>query len=205
VKAPADALLIDLGGVLVALDWERMFASWSRDSGRPAEEIRRRFRFEDTYARHERGEIEAADYYAFLRKDLGLDLTDDQIAEGWGAIFAGEIPETLEMIREASRRVPTYLFSNTNHAHRSVWAGQFPNALAPFRKVFTSCELGLRKPERAAFEHIAREIGVPVQRILFLDDTPENVDGARAAGLQAALVRSPQDVRNALRPWLDAT
>lgn len=205
MKPAADALLVDLGGVLVALDWDRMFGSWARDSGKPAEEIRKRFRFEDTYERHERGEIEAADYYAFLRRDLGLDLSDEQIAAGWGAIFAGEIAETLELVRAASQRVPTYLFSNTNRAHQRVWTGLFPGALAPFRKIFASCELGLRKPERAAFERIAREIGVPVQRILFLDDTPENVEGARAAGLQAELVRSPQDVANALRPWLGAT
>ena len=199
-----EALLVDIGGVLIAIDWERMFARWSRDSGKPAAELRRRFRFEDTYARHERGEIAAAEYFAFLRKDLGVALADEELAAGWDAIFAGEIAATLALVREAAKRIPTYAFSNTNVAHKRAWDEHFPEALATFRRVFASCELGLRKPERAAFERIAREIGVAPGGILFLDDLAENVEGARAAGLQAVLVRSPQDVADALRPWLDA-
>jgi len=31
------------------------------------------------------------------------------------------------------------------------------------------------------------------------------VEGARAAGLEAVLVRSPEDVVQALRPWLEET
>ena len=62
--------------------------------------------------------------------------------------------------------------------------------------------MGSRKPDRAAFEHVAREIGVPAGRVLFFDDLEENVEGARATGMQAVLVRSPADVAEALRPWL---
>jgi putative hydrolase of the HAD superfamily len=62
--------------------------------------------------------------------------------------------------------------------------------------------MGLRKPERASFDHIVRETGVPHARILFFDDTPANVQGARDAGLQALLVRGPDDVESAVRPWL---
>jgi putative hydrolase of the HAD superfamily len=46
---------------------------------------------------------------------------------------------------------------------------------------------------------------VPPARILFFDDTLANVEGARLAGLQAVHVRGPDDVRNAVRPWLEAT
>jgi putative hydrolase of the HAD superfamily len=64
--------------------------------------------------------------------------------------------------------------------------------------------MGLRKPERAAFERVARAIGVAPGRILFFDDTEANVAGARAAGFQAVHVRSPEDVAAALAPWLPA-
>jgi hypothetical protein len=36
------------------------------------------------------------------------------------------------------------------------------------------------------------------QRILFLNDTQANVDGASAIGMRAVLVRSPGDVATAL-------
>ena len=200
-----EALLFDLGGVVFTLDWDRAFACWSRHAGVPAADIRARYRFDPPYERHERGEIAEAEYYASLRRSLGIDLTDAQFAEGWAAIFVDEIAETVELLRLVRSRVPLYAFSNSNPAHARVWRARFASALSVFRTVFVSCELGARKPERAAFEAIAREIGVLPGRILFFDDTAENVAGASAAGLQAIRVRSPQDVAGALRPWLEPT
>jgi putative hydrolase of the HAD superfamily len=49
---------------------------------------------------------------------------------------------------------------------------------------------------------VAGDIGVPLGRILFFDDTTANVDGARAAGVQAVHVRGPEDVRAAVARWL---
>ena len=101
-------------------------------------------------------------------------------------------------------RVPLYLFSNTNAAHQRVWGPMMERALSRFDRIFVSSELGVRKPERASFDRISGEIGVPHGRILFFDDTLANVEGARAAGLQAVHVRRPEDVRDAVRAWLDA-
>lgn len=200
MSAPkVDALLFDLGGVIMSIDWERAFSRWAADSGQDAEVLRGRYRFDAPYERHERGEIDAREYYASLRRSLGIDLTDDQFAAGWGAIFTGEISETVELLRSVKGRVPMYAFSNTNVAHQRIWSKQFETALGLFERIFVSCELGARKPEREAFEKISRSIGVPRERILFFDDTLENVDGARDAGLQAIHVKTPQDVKDALR------
>ncbi|HEX7465210.1 MAG TPA: HAD family phosphatase [Usitatibacter sp.] len=200
-----DALLFDLGGVVMSLDWNRAFSRWAGDSGESAEALRGRFRFDAPYERHERGEIGERDYYASLREALRIELTDAQWDAGWGAIFAGEITPTVAAIAKVKGRIPVYAFSNSNAAHQRVWSRRFGAALGHFRKVFVSSDLGKRKPERAAFEAIAHAIGVPLDRILFFDDTMENVEGARAAGLRTVHVRTPQDVEDALRPWLEAT
>ncbi len=203
MTAPADALLFDLGGVLIELDWDAMFAHWARASGIEAGVLRGRFGFDEPYERHERGEIATPEYFAALRTRMGFALGDADIAEGWGRIFPRAVPDTIALLERLAARVPLYLFSNTNPAHQAVWQRDFAHHLRPFRRMFTSCEIGVRKPERRAFEHVAREIGVPAPRILFFDDTLENVHAARAAGLQAVHVRSPGDVRSAVAPWLE--
>ncbi len=202
---PADALLFDLGNVVVSIDWNRAFSRWAGDSGESVEALRGRFRFDLPYERHERGEIGERDYYASLRESLGIELTDAQWDAGWGAIFTGEITPTVDAIAKVKGRVPVYAFSNSNAAHQRVWSRRFAATLGHFRQVFVSSDLGKRKPERAAFEAIAHAIGVPLDRILFFDDTMENVEAARAAGLRAVHVRAAQDVEDALRPWLEAT
>ncbi|HLZ69417.1 MAG TPA: HAD-IA family hydrolase [Dehalococcoidia bacterium] len=53
--------------------------------------------------------------------------------------------------------------------------------------VISACA-GCLKPDAAIFELAAREIGLPPRQLLFVDDEPEYVDGARAAGLGAVLI-----------------
>lgn len=199
---PARALLFDLGGVIMGLDWDRCFQRWAAAGGTDPARLRARYSFDAPYERHERGEIAEADYYRSLRDSLGIDISDGEWAEGWGAIFTDEIEPITALVARVKDRVPVYAFSNTNAAHRRTWQRQFAPAVALFREVFTSCDLGVRKPERESFHRVAKEIGVAPHEILFFDDTPENVEGARAAGLQSVLVRSPGDVERALEPWL---
>jgi putative hydrolase of the HAD superfamily len=75
---------------------------------------------------------------------------------------------------------------------------RFANELSIFTSIFVSSELGLRKPDPEAFAEVASRAGFSPSEFLFFDDTSENVDGARAAGMQAVLVQSISDVRDAL-------
>jgi HAD superfamily hydrolase (TIGR01509 family) len=45
---------------------------------------------------------------------------------------------------------------------------------------------------------VVSKIGVPAGRIAFFDDREDNLEGARACGLQTVLVRSTADVAAAL-------
>jgi putative hydrolase of the HAD superfamily len=49
-------------------------------------------------------------------------------------------------------------------------------------------DIGVRKPDLAAYQRAAEALGVAPNRIVFLDDTPECVDGGRAAGMHAIQV-----------------
>jgi len=81
---PADALLFDLGGVVMSLDWDRAFSRWAGDSGESAEALRGRFRLDIHYERHERGEIGERDYYASLREALGYLDKDREFLKAGG-------------------------------------------------------------------------------------------------------------------------
>lgn len=195
----AGALLFDLGGVLIEIDWRRAFTVWAESSGTAAEAIAARFSFDSTYAAHERGEIGAAEYFAALRRALGIELSDGRFLAGWNAIFVGEIAGVRKLIAAAATRRPLYLFSNTCETHREHWMPRFEELLRPFTRRFLSCEIGLRKPDPEAFAHVARAIGLAPQRIAFFDDTAENVAGAARAGFAACHVRSAAELAAALR------
>lgn len=193
-----EALLFDMGGVVIEIDFGLAIRGWATHSRLPIEEVRERFSMDAAYERHERGEIDASEYFDHLRVQLELDASDEEIAASWNAIFVGEISESVRDLEIAKRKLPCYLFTNSNSAHHVAWLAIFPDLIATFDRVFVSSEMGLRKPERPAFDAIAESIGVPLSAVLFFDDTLENVEGARAAGLQTVHVRSPSDVRQAL-------
>ncbi|MBS0341601.1 MAG: HAD family phosphatase [Proteobacteria bacterium] len=193
------ALLFDLGGVVFEFDFADALARWAPMSSMSPAAMRQAFSHDEDYRRHERAELTGAEYFDTLRRKLRLDASDEQIESGWNAIFRAEIGQTLDAIEAARRFLPCYAFSNTNKSHHAAWRAAFPRVEPAFDKVFTSSDIGLRKPEPAAFEHVCREIGLAPQALLFFDDLDENVLGARACGLQAVQVRSPEDVRAALR------
>jgi epoxide hydrolase-like predicted phosphatase len=192
------ALLFDLGGVVFEFDFAHALAHWAPYSALAPEQLRRAFSHDEDYQRHERGELSGAQYFDSLRRKLQLEASDEQIAAGWNAIFREEIAETLDAVAAVRKRFPCYAFSNTNKTHHAAWRAAYPRIEPSFDRVFASSDIGLRKPERAAFAHVCREIGLPPAALLFFDDLEENVAGARACGLQAVRVTSPLDVLGAL-------
>jgi len=196
---PPQALLFDLGGVLIEIDFARAFRAWQPISRLSLEGIAAAFKFDAPYERHERGEIGAPEYFDHLCSTLSLAKDHARVKEGWNSIYIGEIAETTAMLRFARKRLPCHAFTNTNATHQAAWSAQFPAVVNSLDRIFASHEIGHRKPEKRAFEHIANALGVPTGAMLFFDDLAENVAGARSAGLQAVHVRSPDDVRRALQ------
>lgn len=194
----ADALLFDLGRVVLDLDFNRTLRLWADHARCEPAELARRFLHDDLYQRHEKGEISDEAFFAGLRASLDVELTDQQFVDGWNAIFVGEMPDISRLLARAAQRLPLYAFSNTNAAHAAYFSSQFADVLKPFRKVFLSSTIGLRKPDAEAYDHVVQAIGVPADRILFFDDLAENIEGARKHGLKAVLVTSPADVAKAL-------
>ena len=80
-----DALLFDLGGVVIEIDFARAFSYWSLYSSQDRGIIKSRFEFDSYYECHERGEIDASEYFASLRTSLGINIRDEEFIKGWNS------------------------------------------------------------------------------------------------------------------------
>ncbi len=194
----ADALLFDLGRVVLDIDFGKVLACWATHAACEPAHLVPRFSPDDVWHRHERGEIDDAEFFAGLRNLLGIGISDAQFLEGWNALFTGEMPGIAPMLERAAKRVPLYAFSNTNRPHVEHFSAAYADVLGHFRKLFLSSAIGLRKPDAEAYDHVVKAIGVPASRVVFFDDSAENIAGARARGLAAVHVTSPDDVARAL-------
>jgi glucose-1-phosphatase len=193
---PVQALLFDLGRVVIDIDFGRVLAAWARSSGlaTPPAAVAH----DSAYQQHEVGTLSAEDYFRHLRGTLGLDCDDAAMRDGWNQVFLAPIEETVAMIRAVRGRIPCHAFSNTNATHLAQMRRAYPEVLDLFGTVFASHEIARRKPDPQAFAHLAQALGIAPRQVLFFDDLQDNVAGARACGMQAVWVRSPADVRAAL-------
>jgi hypothetical protein len=82
-----DALLFDLGRVVIDIDMTRIHERWSEVAGVPLDRHHAMIVGSEFFRRHERGEITDAEFFAYLRRELDLNLTNDQFLDGWNAIF----------------------------------------------------------------------------------------------------------------------
>jgi FMN phosphatase YigB (HAD superfamily) len=194
----ADALLFDLGRVVLDIDFNRTLRCWARYAQCEPQQLMRRFSRDELYHGHEKGEISDAAFFAGLRSSLGVDLSDAEFLEGWNAIFVGEVPGIGQLLARAAQHLPLYAFSNTNVPHVACFSDKYAGVLGHFRQVFVSSSIGLRKPDAEAYDHVIRAIGVPAERIVFFDDLAENIEGATARGLKAVHVASADDVAKVL-------
>ena len=193
----ADALLFDLGHVVIDIDFKLMLDRWAAHAGRSPADIAARFSMDQAYERHEIGAIDAAAYFDSLRTSLGIDLTHAQFLDGLNAMFIGEMPGMSALLARAAQRLPLYALSNTNVTHVDYFTAHYAPLLSHFREIFASSTIGFRKPDRAAYDHVVQQMGVARERIVFFDDLIENIEAARAYGMIGVHVTGPTDVADA--------
>jgi putative hydrolase of the HAD superfamily len=197
IPGSADVLLFDLGRVVLDVDFARVMHVWAGHAGCQPADLAARFIVDDSFKHHEIGKIDDTAFFQNLRHSLGISISDAQFLEGWNAIFAGEMPGIAPMLARAAARMPLYAFSNTNPPHVMHFTKAYADVLGHFREIYLSSSIGLRKPELEAYQHVVNAIGVPASRIVFFDDSADNIAGARAYGLTAVHVRSSEDVAGA--------
>ncbi|MBA3654882.1 MAG: HAD family phosphatase [Actinobacteria bacterium] len=118
--------------------------------------------------------------------------------ERWAEMVDGAIDETVAVLAELrDAGVPLYALSNWSAETFVLVRDQFP-FLDWFAGVLLSSEVGVTKPDVRIFETLCRRYGLEPAATLFIDDNAPNVDGARAAGLQAHHYRSAATLREEL-------
>jgi putative hydrolase of the HAD superfamily len=186
-----DTLLLDLGGVLIDVDYHasaRAFQALGLDD---FDALYSKARQDHLFDGLETGELSPAQFRDRIRQLYRPDITDLQIDTCWNAML-GTIPaERITLVERLKERYQVLLLSNTNAIHVPAFEAIVArdNGINDFKGLFHgayySCEIGLRKPHTEAFHHVLQRHNADPGRTLFIDDSIQHVLGARAAGLHA--------------------
>lgn len=99
----------------------------------------------------------------------------------------GCVPGTTEVIEAlAARDVPLYAITNFGAEFWPQFRPTLP-VLDRFRDIVVSGDERLAKPDPAIFRLAERRFGFAAEAMLFIDDNPANIAGAKALGWQVHL------------------
>src|SRR3954470_9569751 len=111
LPSPTRAVLFDLGGVVLDIDFARALAAWAPHSRLSPEQLRAAFAFDEPFQHHETGRLDDDTYFGHLRQALQLECGLDEVRSGFNAILIGEIAETVQVLEALRERVPCYAIS----------------------------------------------------------------------------------------------
>ncbi|HEY9510457.1 MAG TPA: HAD family phosphatase [Verrucomicrobiae bacterium] len=191
-------LVFDLGKVLLDFDYSIAAHRIAEKSRTDVDEARFFIDQSPLLHRYETGLLTTQEFFREICNLSGFSGTADEFAEFFSDIFAPILPMIELHADLRQRRIPTYIFSNTNDLAVCHIRERFP-FFNQFDGYILSYEHRSMKPDAKLYEIVERETRRSGQEIIYLDDRLENVEAGLRRGWQAILHESPEKSRAALK------
>ncbi len=191
MQQPFETILLDLGGVLIDVDYHATARAFRNLGHSDFERLYSKAQQDHLFDGFETGALTPAEFRDRIRQLLDPALSDATIDAHWNAMLGSVPPPRLALVERLKQRHQVLLLSNTNAIHVPAFEAIIAreNGITDFKALFHgayySCEIGLRKPDAAAFLHVLERHGADPATTLFIDDSIQHVHGARNAGLHA--------------------
>lgn len=193
------AAIFDIGGVVAHLDWDAFDRDWCVRLGLPPRGVLRAI-FEGSDDQPLVGKVSAEDWWRGAYARLSLD---EQAARGLGDDLSARASidrAMLGFIRGLRTGVRTAFCSNAwSDAATYGERDGYRDAVDHF---VTSAAVGVAKPNEGIYRRTLALLGVGADEALFVDDSPANVEAARALGIHGILHRSTPETIEAVRALL---
>lgn len=195
------ALIFDLGKVVFDLSFDRVFQSWAALSNRHPKDSKDKFQFDELFDKFEENEVSEAEFRATVSKRLNLKLTDQAFDKAWCDLYLAIYDDMDSLLTELESSYKLVALTNTNVIHSKIWRVKYADTLRHFEKIFSSHEIGTRKPESKSYEIVLDYLKCKPAEVIFLDDNLNNIQGAEKFGMATILVTSIEQMKHDLQKY----
>jgi FMN phosphatase YigB (HAD superfamily) len=196
-------IIFDYGNVIFSIDFTLAQKAFSALGISQSDEFFGHLQQDAIFDAFDKGEITAAQFRDRLREVTGnKTLTDEQIDGAWNSMLLGIAEGNHDLLLKLKGKYRTFLMSNINDIHythimnylRRDFGFEGNNHL--FEKVYYSHLVGKRKPDTAFFQQLLDENNLNPAETLFIDDSPQHLEGAKKLGIQTYLMTAPDTIQN---------
>jgi len=186
-------IIFDYGGVIIDVDYNRTKQEFEKLGVKNFDEHFSQLKQTPLFDLLEKGKISEHDFRNEIRKQTGITMSDEQIDFAWNSMLMGIPEEKIHFLTHFFSNHKTFLLSNTNFIHLKAITKYLlrtygrVNLDSLFDRVYYSCSTGMRKPEPEIYKKVLDDNSLKPAETLYIDDSPQHVEGARNTGMHAVL------------------
>lgn len=193
------AIVFDMGGVLIDLDYDRCVAAYKALGFEEICDYLDPCHQKGIYGDMESGKASEDEFYDFFLSKCHTGTTRADIDACMKSFYDGPSEKTGSLLRGLKQKgYGIYMLSNNNPIMMRICDSDFKKVGIGisdfFDQAFISSSMKMMKPDSAIFNEAIRRIGLKAEELLFIDDSPVNVEAARKSGMNAILYTPGQDL-----------
>ena len=204
-----DNIIFDLGGVLINIDYLETKREFEKLGIRNFDTLFTQFQQDHVFDRFEKGEISPKNFYQSLVNKSGIKISITDFNNAWKAMLLDFPEERMNLLEDLKKSHRLFLLSNTNSLHIPAFRksikeeGLYDRFTDVFEKHYYSSEVGMRKPDTEIFNLVVNENNLIKEKTLFIDDSPQHVEGAIKAGLNALFLKPGEQITEIIKNYDD--
>jgi putative hydrolase of the HAD superfamily len=188
-------IIFDVGGVLVKGNSKYFFEKTAEYLGVEEPDMERK---KDVWDDMQRGEIGLQDT---IKEIYGIPISDEdmeKIIGIWGKNWELD-EEMVEFAKNLKKNYRLFILSNVDRESIEKFKDLHLKRLNFVEEKFHSWKLGMIKPDREIYEYVLEKIGAEPEECVFIDDRPENIEGAEKVGIHGIVFKNREQLKNELK------
>ena len=198
-------IIFDLGGVIINLDINQTILEFNKLAQQPFDTIYNQLEQNQVFDQFDKGSISESDFFNELQFLLNTKCSRSDLVFAWNAMLKDFPKNRLDLLEKLKPNYRLFLLSNTNETHitefeKSLFNQHGIKNLEPFfEKVYYSCRMNDRKPNPSIFEFVLNSHHLNPNETLFIDDSPQHIQGALSTGINAKYLIKNREVEDLIK------
>ena len=193
-----NAIIFDLGAVILNIDYQKTIKEFQKIGIQNPASLYSKEAQTNLFNQLEIGEISEEEFLKKIQKKTN-NSDVSQIKNAWNSMLLDLPEKIMHFIEELKKKYQIYLLSNTNSIHinelkKKIGKKKYNEFYNLFDKIYYSYEIGLRKPDKNAFLLILRTHKLNPKNVLFIDDSPQHIIGAKNIGINTHHLKANEDI-----------
>jgi epoxide hydrolase-like predicted phosphatase len=201
-------IIFDLGGVIIDLDIKATANAFEKLGIVDFDKVYSKLSQSSLVDQFDKGLINENYFFNTIKNQFELKVPLHDLEKAWNAMLLDFPKHRMEALKKYKEKYRTFLLSNTNEAHIREFHRTLHENIGVrdlegfFEKVYYSCRVGMRKPDKEIFELVLKQNKLDPKETLFIDDTIHHVEGAKRLGIKTILLGKGEEFDEVLKKVL---